>query len=170
MIRRVPELPGEDAESAARVYPTTPTPGDEPFSGARPYGSAAATTSPQRTPAWTRAVRATGSIVTPSIRRVVIRTPPSHGPGTPCPVVCTSTGSPAPAAYVTAATTSPAEAAPTTTSGRRANPVWNPAASSSYPGSPGTRTSRSAALRSCTFTVSSVSLHRTYGGDSLRIT
>ena len=59
------------------MYATAPTPGAEPFNGASPYGSAAATTWLQRTPACTRTARAPASTVTRSMRFVVISTPPS---------------------------------------------------------------------------------------------
>lgn len=77
------------------VYETAPTPGAEPFSGARPWGAAASTTCRQRVPAKTRAVRAAASTTTPSMRRVEISTPPSESSGSPCPVACTPTGRPA---------------------------------------------------------------------------
>ncbi len=126
------------------VYDTAPTLGAEPFSGASPCGAAASTTWPQRAPApFGRGARG-GIDLYESIRRVLIRTPPSEAPGSPCPVACTPTGSARRAAWATAAITSSVVSAPTTRAGRVVKPVWNPAISSSYPSSPGRKTNRCA--------------------------
>lgn len=110
-----------------RVYPTTPTPDDDPDSGARPWGTAASITLRHRAPAATRATRATGSTSTPCMLLVVTNTVPSDDAAAPCPVAWTATWSPSSWANRTAAEMSAASSAASTTAGRWVTAVLNPA-------------------------------------------
>jgi hypothetical protein len=128
----------------------TPTPGDEPGRGASPWTAAASTSCWKRTPASTRAVVFAASIVTPAMRRVLIRSVSSAAATEgPCPVLRTAMFSSCRTAKRTAAATSAVLAAPTTTAGRWVTDRLNTAVSSSYPSSPGVRTGplRSSASR-----------------------
>src|SRR6266404_6962149 len=75
----------------------TPTSGDEPASAARPCSAAACTTSIQIAPAFTRAIRASGSMLTPFSLCIFTSTVPERSPsaGALSPVPCAVIWNPA---------------------------------------------------------------------------
>ena len=71
-MRHAPVPASAPAAAQAPDIPTTPTPGEDPDSGASPWVAAASTSCPNRTPASTRAVLLCALMSTFVIRLVVI--------------------------------------------------------------------------------------------------
>ena len=104
-----------------RVSPATPVVEMIPPVVASPKLCAAWSKSPQSQPPWTRATRASGSILIPFIELRSSTMPSSTvpNPGTLCPPSRTARGSPLSRAASTAMRTSVTSTARTTASGRR---------------------------------------------------
>ena len=88
------------------------------------------------TPASTRAIRRSGSMCRPCIRRVVIISEPAALRTGPCPVAWTATRRSCATAQVTAAATSAAQVAPTATAGVCWTATFQVATSAASPSSP----------------------------------